>query len=93
MKLRHAVGQIIRELRLEREWTMRALAEKSAVSLTFISEVERGTKEASSEVLQCLASGLEVPLSQIVIEAGYRLAGVNSFEVPQSELDKLLSIH
>ena len=93
MRLREALGQIIRELRHEREWSMRTLAEKSAVSLTFISEVERGTKEASSEVLECLANGLDVPLSQIVIEAGYRIAGINSFEIPQSELDKLLAIH
>jgi transcriptional regulator with XRE-family HTH domain len=93
MKLREAIGQIIRELRREREMSLRTLSENSAVALGYVSEVERGQKEASSEILECLARGLDVPLSQIVIEAGYRIAGINSFEIPQYELDKILELH
>ena len=93
MRLREALGQIIRELRLEQEIPMRILSERSAVALGYVSEIERGKKEASSEILEAIAEGLGVSLSQIVIEAGYRIAGINSFEIPQSELDKILQLN
>lgn len=66
-------GEIIRELRLERNITLRILSQRSNVALGYLSEIERGHKEASSSVMNAIASGLRVPLHQIVIETGYRL--------------------
>lgn len=78
MKLGTAIGQVIRDIRLERGMTMRQLSNKSHVSLGHISQLEIGTKEGSSAIWQALAEGLGVPLHQIVIEAGYKLQLNNS---------------
>lgn len=75
MILRVAVGDVVRELRTERGWTLRQLSAKSNVSIGYLSEVERGQKEMSSEVIQSVADGLGVPLAEIVVEAGFRLGG------------------
>jgi transcriptional regulator with XRE-family HTH domain len=40
------------------------------VSLGFLSEIERGTKEVSSELLQAVCSALNIPLSKVLITAG-----------------------
>jgi transcriptional regulator with XRE-family HTH domain len=44
------------------------------VSLGYLSEVERGRKEASSELLSAICTALEVPLSRVLIDAGERMA-------------------
>lgn len=75
MTLRVALGDVVRELRTERGWTLRKLSSKSSISLGYLSEVERGIKEMSSEVIQSVADGLGVPLAEIVVEAGFRLGG------------------
>jgi transcriptional regulator with XRE-family HTH domain len=86
------LGEVLKEHRLEKSMTQRNVSEKSSVALGYLSEVERGHKEASSEILENLAYGLGVPLYQIIIEAGYRLA---DWDTPQivldNELDKELS--
>jgi len=69
--------------------SMRELSAKSSVALSYISEVERGQKEASSEILAQLAEGLGVPLYAIIVEAGYRLQEWNT---PEEILDKSLTI-
>jgi transcriptional regulator with XRE-family HTH domain len=62
MLLRHAIGSALRRLRLQRGMTLRQLSESSRVSLPYLSEVERGRKEASSEILLtiCIVLGLSV---------------------------------
>jgi hypothetical protein len=44
------------------------------VSLGYLSEVERGRKEASSELLSAICSALDVPLSQVLTDAGEKMA-------------------
>ena len=73
MLLRDAIGSTIRRLRLERAKTLRELARESTVSLPYLSEIERGRKEASSEILATLARSLDVPLESIMHEASDRL--------------------
>lgn len=75
MMLRVAVGDVVRELRTERGWTLRQLSAKSNVSIGYLSEVERGVKEMSSQVIQSVADGLGVQLAEIIVEAGFRLGG------------------
>jgi len=62
MLLRHAIGSALRRLRLQRGLTLRQLSESSRVSLPYLSEVERGRKEVSSEILStiCVVLGLSV---------------------------------
>ena len=87
------LGEVLKEYRLEKGMTLRDVSEKSSVALGYLSEIERGQKEASSEILENLAYGLDIPLYQIIIEAGYRLA---DWDTPQrildDELDKNLSV-
>jgi hypothetical protein len=73
MEFRVALGDVIRELRLERNLTLRTLSKRSNVALGYISEIERGHKDPSSLVMESLAHGLRVPIHQIVIETGYRM--------------------
>lgn len=60
------VGRRIKERRLERGLTLRALAERSGVSAAMISEVERGAKSPTITVLSAIAEALETPLSHVV---------------------------
>jgi transcriptional regulator with XRE-family HTH domain len=54
MLLRHAIGSVLRRIRTERGTTLRQLSESSRVSVPYLSEIERGRKEASSEILTAL---------------------------------------
>jgi transcriptional regulator with XRE-family HTH domain len=61
--LRQAIGATLRRRRAELGKTLRQLADESRVSLPYLSEVERGRKEASSEILAsiCRVLDLSVP--------------------------------
>lgn len=74
MLLRDAIGTTLRRLRLEQGKTLRDLAHDSAVSLPYLSEIERGRKEASSEILATLSRALDVPLDSVLHEVSERLA-------------------
>ena len=77
MLYRHALGNVIRDTRLEKNLTLRQVSERGIVALGYLSEVERGHKEASSEILNCIAYGLGVPVHELIITAGYRLGFEN----------------
>lgn len=70
--MRHAIGSVLRRLRTERGATLRELSESSRISVPYLSEIERGRKEASSEILAALCRVLDVTerelLSQVVVE-------------------------
>ena len=61
--LRHLLGDVLRRLRLRQGRTLREVSAAARVSLGYLSEVERGQKEASSELLASLCSALDLPLS------------------------------
>lgn len=71
---RSALGEVIREQRVESSLTLRQVSAKASVALGYLSEVERGQKEVSSELLECIAHGLGVRQSDLTISAGARLA-------------------
>ncbi len=50
------------------------MSDDARVSLGYLSEVERGRKEASSELLSAICDALDVPLSELLVEAGEQLA-------------------
>ncbi|OBK21707.1 transcriptional regulator [Mycobacterium asiaticum] len=72
--LREVVGDVLRGARTAQGRTLREVSDSARVSLGYLSEVERGRKEASSELLTSICSALEVPLSQVLIDAGERMA-------------------
>jgi transcriptional regulator with XRE-family HTH domain len=72
--LRNVLGDVLRRLRLEQGRTLADVAADAAISVPYLSEVERGRKEASSEVLGALCDALDVPLSAVVGEAGQEIA-------------------
>ena len=54
--------------------TLREVSAEARVSLGYISEIERGQKEASSELLASLCTALELPLSQVLREVSDAVA-------------------
>ena len=66
MNLAQALGYTIRKTRIDKGMTLRELSAKSNTSLGYLSEIERGTKEVSSTVLESIARGLDTPLYSII---------------------------
>lgn len=72
--VRQEIGDVLRDFRLQKAMTLRQVASRASVALGYLSEVERGQKEASSEILASVADALDTPLSVIMREVGDRLA-------------------
>lgn len=84
--LRSVIGDELRRQRLEQGRTLREVSSQARVSLGYLSEVERGQKEASSELLAAICGALEVPLSRVLESVSSEVADresrnprVNSF--------------
>ena len=82
MKLREAVGEALRRRRQAQGRTLREVAEAAGVSLTYLSEVERGRKEASSEVLEAVCAALHLGLAELFFEVAETLAVAEAVPVP-----------
>ncbi len=74
--VRQELGDVLRDFRLQKAMTLRQVASRASVALGYLSEVERGQKEASSEILASVADALDTPVSVIMREVGDRLAVV-----------------
>jgi transcriptional regulator with XRE-family HTH domain len=72
--LREVIGDVLRRARTSQARTLREVSDSARVSLGYLSEVERGRKEASSELLSAICSALEIPLSRVLTDAGDRMA-------------------
>ena len=72
--VRRLLGNVLRRQRLRQGRTLREVSADARVSLGYISEVERGQKEASSELLAAICSALDVPLSEVLAEVSEDLA-------------------
>ena len=75
MLYRHALGDTIRELRIEQGRTLRSVAQKVPMGLGYLSEIERGRKEISSEILNDLATALRIDLPELITLVALRLGG------------------
>lgn len=64
---RHALGYAIRTERIRQGLTLRDIAQKAHMALGYLSEVERGQKDISSELLECVAHALGVSLGDLTI--------------------------
>jgi XRE family transcriptional regulator, stress-response regulator len=66
--LRRVLGETLRGQRLRQQRTLREVSSAARVSLGYLSEVERGQKEASSELLAAICDALELRLSDVLGE-------------------------
>lgn len=78
--LRRLLGDLLRAHRQGQQRTLRDVADLASVSLAYLSEVERGVKEPSSELLAAICGALQLPLSQLLTEAGARSAAAEPVE-------------
>src|SRR5271169_3133048 len=76
--LREVLGDVLRRSRTKQGRTLRQVSDSARVSLGYLSEVERGRKEASSELLSAICDALDVSLSQLLVEASEQLAPQDS---------------
>ena len=72
--LRRLIGDALRRERLAQQRTLREVSGAARVSLGYLSEVERGQKEASSELLAAICEALDVPLSRVLRDVSGELA-------------------
>ncbi len=72
--VREVIGDVLRQARTSQGRTLREVSDSARVSLGYLSEVERGRKEPSSELLNAICDALEVPLSEVLTDAGERMA-------------------
>lgn len=64
--LRPLIGGVLRDERLDQDRTLADVARTAAVSLAYLSEVERGRKEISSDLLDAVCDALEIPLVEVL---------------------------
>lgn len=74
MLMRELVGEALRQERVAQGRTLREVSKAARVSLGYLSEVERGQKEASSELLAAICRALELPLSVVLTIVAEKLA-------------------
>ncbi|HEX4287779.1 MAG TPA: helix-turn-helix transcriptional regulator [Trebonia sp.] len=78
---REVLGRRLRDLRADRDETLAQTAERAGISPQYLSEIERGRKEPSSEMIAALAGALDTTLADLtlaVTEDLRRLAGVGA---------------
>jgi transcriptional regulator with XRE-family HTH domain len=96
--LREAIGGTIRRARTERGRTLRDVSREARVSLGYLSEIERGRKEPSSELLAAVCAALDLPLPELLDEVADTMrpvrrrvpAGVGAGPVDDREIDPAL---
>lgn len=80
--LRETLGSVLRGLRGESGRTLRDVADSARVSPGYLSEIERGRKEASSELLGSISDALEVTLGEILIRAAVEISPPGTIAEP-----------
>jgi transcriptional regulator with XRE-family HTH domain len=73
--LRTSLGEVLRRARLAQRRTLADVARAAKVSMPYLSEVERGRKEVSSEVLAAICEALRIDLPDVLAEVGRALTG------------------
>ncbi len=68
MRLQFAIGGTIRSLRQQQGLTLRALSKRAYVSIGHISEIERGDKNASPDVLESITGALQISTADFLQE-------------------------
>ncbi|WP_410575072.1 helix-turn-helix domain-containing protein [Amycolatopsis sp. cmx-4-61] len=80
--LREAIGDRLRHARTNQRRTLRDISRAARVSLGYLSEVERGQKEASSELLASICQALDLPLGELLHNVAADVSALDHVEVP-----------
>ncbi|MEV6446931.1 helix-turn-helix transcriptional regulator [Amycolatopsis sp. NPDC051716] len=80
--LREAIGDRLRHARTNQRRTLRDISRAARVSLGYLSEVERGQKEASSELLASICQALDLPLGELLHHVAADVSALDNVEVP-----------
>lgn len=75
--MREGIGRVLRRLRREQGRTLDEVGAQARVSMPYLSEIERGRKEASSEVLAAVCGALDITPSTLLVLTGRELAGAS----------------
>jgi len=81
--LRQEIGDVLRDARQQQGRTLREVSTQARVSLGYLSEVERGQKEASSELLASICGALAVPLSSVFHQVSERFRLAEALDLPE----------
>lgn len=79
--VRRLIGDVIRRRRVAQGRTLREISAAARVSLGYLSEVERGRKEASSELLAAICQALDLPLSEVLRDVSDEMMRVEAAAV------------
>ncbi len=66
----NSIGEYIREQREQAKISMRQLAQSAGVSNPYLSQIERGLRKPSADILQQLAKGLRISAEALYVQAG-----------------------
>ena len=83
---REVLGQRLRDLRAEREQTLIDTAKRAGISPQYLSEIERGLKEPSSEMISAVAGALDSSLAELATDVGRELSGRTAHAPQQAVL-------
>lgn len=82
--MRREIGDVLRGVRQYQGRTLREVSAAARVSLGYLSEVERGQKEASSELLASICGALGIPLSYVLRQVSDRIAIAEGVLIPDT---------
>lgn len=88
--VRRLLGDVLRQERLRQGRTLRDISALARVSLGYISEIERGRKEASSECLAAICGALRVPLSAVLADVSGEIAREEAAHLRVTSLPSLV---
>jgi transcriptional regulator with XRE-family HTH domain len=91
MLLREAIGERLRRTRTSQRRTLREVSRVARVSLGYLSEVERGRKEPSSELLGSICGALDLPLDELLRRVADDLGPVYLPDVPDTLAAELVA--
>jgi hypothetical protein len=86
--LRCELGDVLRSARLRQRRTLRDVSQCARVSLGYLSEVERGHKEASSELLASICEALDMPMWEMLHEVADRMATAENPRSPEGRVPR-----
>jgi transcriptional regulator with XRE-family HTH domain len=87
--LRTSLGEVLRRIRLEQCRTLADVAHAAKVSMPYLSELERGRKEASSEVLAAICAALSIDLAELLAQVGRELTAADAQLAPVIRLHSI----
>src|SRR5680860_558863 len=68
-RLAHYIGRTVRRLRLERDFTLQALADESGVSKSYLGDIETGRRNPTTDIVESIANALDIPPRRLIYHA------------------------